>query len=360
MAEKKDEPILGFFTDSAITSEESRGKENSRRKILPPTRPTSFGGRTFDALRNLTNGAAAGIQAAQTGISLGDPVVAAIQGASGGLNAPSAQAIRERQFMEQIDSVIIDDLSPELVARYPEVSGMPLGVVQKMLPVFERNERNEALMSRFLAGQEAQESQFNRRMEQRDREFASKTEAQESQFERTLAMRESEIEKRLAESDKKLQAAMEKEGRKFEAKDESLASTMALYETARDGLVSALEGTETGPVVGRFPAFTSSQQEAVGAVAAMAPVLKQLFRAAGEGVFTDRDQALLLDMIPKRTERPEARASMMRNIDAIVKAKLMRSGKSPGKVKVRTRDGKIWEIPEANVEEAIKRGAVRL
>ena len=54
----------------------------------------------------------------------------------------------------------------------------------------------------------------------------------------------------------------------------------------------------------------------------MAPVLKQLFRVAGEGVFTDRDQALLLAMIPTRATRPEARNKQIQNIDNIVKAKL--------------------------------------
>jgi hypothetical protein len=54
----------------------------------------------------------------------------------------------------------------------------------------------------------------------------------------------------------------------------------------------------------------------------MAPVLKQLFRAAGEGVFTDKDQELLIQMIPTRETNPEARKAMLDNIDAIVRAKL--------------------------------------
>lgn len=100
------------------------------------------------------------------------------------------------------------------------------------------------------------------------------------------------------------------------------ATTLQMYETAMKGLREGLAGTETGPIAGRIPAFTSSQQIAEGAVAAMAPILKQLFRASGEGTFTDRDQALLLEMVPKRTDTPEARAAKMQNIDAIVRAKL--------------------------------------
>lgn len=92
--------------------------------------------------------------------------------------------------------------------------------------------------------------------------------------------------------------------------------------TARNGLIGALAETETGPIRGRLPAFSADQQTAEGAIAATAPVLKQIFRVAGEGVFTDRDQALLLDMVPKRTDRPEARVAKIRNIDAIINAKL--------------------------------------
>ena len=95
-----------------------------------------------------------------------------------------------------------------------------------------------------------------------------------------------------------------------------------LYETAMAGLRSGLEGSQTGPVAGRIPAVTAAQQTAEGGVAAMAPVLKQLFRVAGEGVFTDRDQQLLLDMVPKRTDLPQARSAKIANIDGIVRAKL--------------------------------------
>lgn len=105
-------------------------------------------------------------------------------------------------------------------------------------------------------------------------------------------------------------------------KTEDQLATLKLYETARDGMISGLESSDTGPIAGRLPAFTAAQQVAEGGVAAMAPVLKQLFRVSGEGVFTDRDQALLLDMVPTRRDRPEARQQKIQNIDNIVRAKL--------------------------------------
>jgi hypothetical protein len=95
-----------------------------------------------------------------------------------------------------------------------------------------------------------------------------------------------------------------------------------VYQTAITGLSSGLKGTNTGPIAGRMPAWTSGQQIADGTIAAMAPVLKQLFRGAGEGTFTDKDQELLMEMLPTRKDEPEARKAKLANIDAIVQAKL--------------------------------------
>jgi hypothetical protein len=60
----------------------------------------------------------------------------------------------------------------------------------------------------------------------------------------------------------------------------------------------------------------------------MAPILKQLFRGAGEGTFTNQDQELLIAMLPTRKDTPEARIIKVQNIDAIVRAKLNARGTS--------------------------------
>lgn len=106
------------------------------------------------------------------------------------------------------------------------------------------------------------------------------------------------------------------------ASQQAVEQTYELYKTAKQGLLDGLEGSVTGPVMGRVPAVTAEQQIAEGGVAAMAPVLKQLFRVAGEGVFTDKDQELLLKMIPTRATQPRAREAQIKNIDNIVRAKL--------------------------------------
>jgi hypothetical protein len=95
-----------------------------------------------------------------------------------------------------------------------------------------------------------------------------------------------------------------------------------VYKAGMQGLDKALSNTVTGPIAGRSPALTAAQQTGEGAIDIVQPVLKQLFRDAGEGTFTEGDQALLLRMTPNRKDHPETRAAKLEMIDAIVKAKL--------------------------------------
>ena len=113
---------------------------------------------------------------------------------------------------------------------------------------------------------------------------------------------------------------------KFDAdiktEDRSNQKAFDVYNAAKTNLVSALGGTITGPGAGWIPALTADAQIANGAVAMMAPVLKQLFRASGEGTFTDKDQEMLIAMVPTRSTLPEARVVQLAAIDSIVSAKL--------------------------------------
>lgn len=99
-------------------------------------------------------------------------------------------------------------------------------------------------------------------------------------------------------------------------------SSWRVYQTGLANLTEQLGETVTGPVSGLLPALTSSAQAADGAVAIMAPLLKQAFRSSGEGTFTDKDQQLLLAMVPTRSDLPEARKSKLEAIDSIMRAKL--------------------------------------
>ena len=127
--------------------------------------------------------------------------------------------------------------------------------------------------------------------------------------------------------------------------------TLQAYATARDGLLDGLEGTDaTGPFVGRIPATTSAAQIADGGVAAMAPILKGLFRSAGEGTFTDKDQELLMGMVPTRNDRPDARAAKIANIDRIVSAKM--GMPVPNRAIRQASGGKIGGIDASKLSDA--------
>lgn len=106
------------------------------------------------------------------------------------------------------------------------------------------------------------------------------------------------------------------------AREGKAPTAYAAFETGVKSLEQAMSGTVTGPVAGRIPAVTAGQQIAEGAQATMAPILKQLFRDSGEGTFTDSDQHLLMQMVPTRTDHPEARKAKIAMIDSIVRAKL--------------------------------------
>lgn len=108
--------------------------------------------------------------------------------------------------------------------------------------------------------------------------------------------------------------------------------TLNMYETAMKGLADSLAGTDTGPFAGRLPAVTSEQQIAEGSIAVIAPILKSMFRAAGEGVFTDKDQELLMNMVPKRTDTPEAVRAKIEMLDAVVRTKLSTNGAASSQI----------------------------
>ena len=98
--------------------------------------------------------------------------------------------------------------------------------------------------------------------------------------------------------------------------------TWQIWQTAISGLEESLGNTATGRIAGLLPAITSNQQIADQAIAIMAPVLKNIFRESGEGVFTDRDQEILIDMIPDRGSNPDTIAYAINAINDIVAAKL--------------------------------------
>jgi hypothetical protein len=103
---------------------------------------------------------------------------------------------------------------------------------------------------------------------------------------------------------------------------ESSAQAWNVYKTAREALGSGFKGAMGFPGLGYAPPMTPDQQEAEGGRALVAPILKQMFRVAGEGIFTDKDQELLLGMVPSRNDFPSVRKTKLENMDRLIRAKL--------------------------------------
>jgi len=106
------------------------------------------------------------------------------------------------------------------------------------------------------------------------------------------------------------------------AKGRSNKLAFDTYNIALSNLSDGLGLTWTGPLVGLMPAMTENQRIAEGSIALMPSLLKDVFRGAGEGTFTEGDQKILTDMIPTRRDGPKARTSKLNGIDAIIRSKL--------------------------------------
>lgn len=104
--------------------------------------------------------------------------------------------------------------------------------------------------------------------------------------------------------------------------ERSSIKTLDIYNNSMSNLTKALDNTITGPFIGLTPAMTANAQIADGAIAMMLPLMKDVFRGAGEGTFTEGDQKILTDMIPTRSDSAEARKTKITFIDELIRAKL--------------------------------------
>ena len=144
-----------------------------------------------------------------------------------------------------------------------------------------------------------------------------------------------------------------KEDVKKQVKQEKDKTTYKVFTTALDGLSQALGATSlTGPLLGRLPAATTSAQIAEGAKAIMLPTLKNIFREAGEGTFTDADQKALEQLLPRRGQTKEAQVAQIEAIEKIVKAKLnIPEAKEGGQMMIDANGNRAIVYPDGSYEE---------
>ena len=90
-----------------------------------------------------------------------------------------------------------------------------------------------------------------------------------------------------------------------------------------DNLGTALGATgQTGKIFGNLPAVTTGAQLADNAKAILLPLMKGVWRGAGEGVFTDKDQVTLERMFPSRDMTPEAAKQALLIVRQLTELKL--------------------------------------
>jgi hypothetical protein len=143
---------------------------------------------------------------------------------------------------------------------------------------------------------------------------------------------------------------------KVGAEDRSNSKALEVYQIGIDNIAKAMGQTKTGTFIGLLPAMSADAKTAEAALSVMAPVLKSVFRAAGEGTFTDKDQELLLGMLPKRTDPKETREAKLKMVNSIVDAKLGPVGQSStqkqgGQIMVDANGNRAMVYPDGTFEE---------
>ena len=94
-------------------------------------------------------------------------------------------------------------------------------------------------------------------------------------------------------------------------------------EFAFNNLATTLKSTgQTGILFGNLPAMTSAAQIADQAMRLVFPILKDLNRGPGEGVFTDKDAEALIGMLPTRSMNKDVAAQALDNVKNLMMLKL--------------------------------------
>ena len=115
-----------------------------------------------------------------------------------------------------------------------------------------------------------------------------------------------------------------RERAKMDAANKGKSDAYSTWQTAGSQYLDAHKNSSWGPGAGGNYGMRNA------AKANLAPVLKGIFRSAGEGTFTDKDQELLMDMAPTAWDTDEQAAKKITNIDAIIRSKLGMAGADSG------------------------------
>lgn len=100
------------------------------------------------------------------------------------------------------------------------------------------------------------------------------------------------------------------------------ARALSVYDQGISNLLAAFDKAATGPGLGLIPAMGEDARILEGARSVMSPILKSIFREAGEGTFAKDDREQLESMLPTRSDTPEVARAKVQFIDSVVRSKL--------------------------------------
>ena len=151
------------FLSSGIDFEgaQRRGRALGRKpgpdSILPEFARGSSG---KERLLNVLLGLTPGQQAAQQSVALGDPLGAFVAGFGAQAGAPTAAGIAQQrqsqalQFqMQQLEATPIEQVSPALAEKFPELVGLPTGLINRIAPALQRSEALEQQLAIALGNE---------------------------------------------------------------------------------------------------------------------------------------------------------------------------------------------------------------
>jgi hypothetical protein len=151
-----DKPAAPQIADSAINAQAAEGlrmfklQREGAPRVFNPVAPV--GGQGWkDALITGLLGLQAGTQAATSSSKYGDPTVGLLAGLGAGASVPG---MMDEMRMKQLEATPVDQVSPGLVESYPELRGIPLGMVHKLAPLLGRlhGYESQISMAKFKSG----------------------------------------------------------------------------------------------------------------------------------------------------------------------------------------------------------------
>ena len=145
--------VLGNRGLSAI---QKQGKEALKRESRPAPLAVRSNVRFEDRLTSFARSLSRGLQAGSTFAARGQSGLAGLASFAGALGGPSPQDVARKRRSAEIEAQQaqlflepIESVAPKLVEKFPELRGIPVGIVNRIIPILREHDRSEAFINRM-------------------------------------------------------------------------------------------------------------------------------------------------------------------------------------------------------------------